>query len=341
MSRTRVEVGGGRLAPRLEALDAARSFVVADERAAAAHASIGAAVERGASYVVPSGEEHKTWATAEALLLAMDAAGLDRDGLVVGIGGGVTTDLAGFTASLHRRGVPWIAAPTTVVGAVDAALGGKTAVNLGGGKNTVGTFHEPDEVVADPTMLTTLDPRHVRAGLAEVAKTALIAGGDAWDAALALRFDGTWDDDAVARFGNVIERCLATKHDLVRRDLHDVGPRRLLNLGHTFGHALEAVALPDLLHGEAVALGMVCAARAAERPELEATLRELFTRWGLPLVAPPRARDIDALVAELARDKKRVRGGHVLILPHAPGDVRVEEDVDEERVRQGFSAVLG
>lgn len=340
MSRTRVEVGAGILAPRLDALDARAVFVVADERAADAHAAIGVAVERCASYLVPSGEQHKTWAAAEALLVAMDRAGLDRDGLVVGVGGGVTTDLAGFAASLHRRGVAWIAAPTTVVGAVDAALGGKTAVNLGGGKNTVGTFHEPDEVWADPELLVTLDPRHVRAGLAEVAKTALIDGGEAWRAALELEFDGTWREDDVTRWADVIERCLATKHDLVRRDLHDTGERRLLNLGHTFGHALEAVALPALLHGEAVALGLLCAARASGAADLEHTLRDRLARWDLPLVAPSATRDVDALVAQLARDKKRTRGGHVLVLPHAPGDVRIAEDVDEQRIRAAFDAVL-
>ncbi len=344
MSVTQVEVGVGRLAALLHELPAAGVFVVADERAAAAHPAIGAAVDARTSFVVPSGEEHKTWATAEALLLALDAAGIDRDGLVLGVGGGVTTDLAGFAASLHRRGVGWIAAPTTVVGAVDAALGGKTAVNLGGGKNTVGTFHEPLRVVADPSTLTTLDPRHVRAGLAEVLKTALIAGGEAWDSVLALDLafdlDDAWTDATVADFGAIIERCLATKLDLVTRDLHDVGPRRTLNLGHTFGHAFEALALPELLHGEAVALGLICAARAANNVSLETTIRERLKAWQLPLSPPPPARDVDALLTEMLRDKKRAGGQHTLIVPHAPGDVRVEEGVKETRIRKALAAVL-
>ncbi len=298
-------------------------------------------------HVVPAGEASKTWETLGAVLRAMDAAGLDRDGQLVAVGGGVVTDLGGFAASLHRRGVDWVAVPTTLVGQVDAALGGKTAVDLGGGKNTVGTFHHPAAVLVDPTCLATLDRRELAAGMAEVLKTALLDGPDAWDAACALDEEAvrTGSDATVA----VIRRCLATKGVLVERDPFDRGERRLLNLGHTFGHALEALALAaapragaaasGLLHGEAVGLGLLCAARLgagrADGP-LEEVLRAQLRTWGLP---ETRAVEADAVLAEMGRDKKRRAGGHVLVVVAAPGEVGVRRDVPEEEIRAALEAI--
>lgn len=289
-------------------------------------------------HVIPAGEASKSWAGLEALLLALDAAGLDRDGQLIAVGGGVVTDLGGLAASLHRRGLGWVAVPTSLLGQVDAAVGGKTAVNLGGGKNTVGSVHLPERVVVDPRALATLPERHLRAGLAEVLKTLLIAGGDRWRAVCELQRPGDLADGGPAACA-LIQACLDTKLALVAADLHDTGERQRLNLGHTFGHAFEALAMPELLHGEAVGLGILCAARQAHGPggELEATCRELLARWGLPLQIDL---DPDRLLAEMGRDKKRAGGRLTLILPRAPGRVERVPGVEPEAVRAALAAAL-
>lgn len=292
-------------------------------------------------HVLQPGEEHKTLDGLSHLLAALDAAGLDRDGHVLAVGGGVVTDIAGLAASLHRRGVPWTAVPTTLVGQVDAAIGGKTAVDFRGGKNTIGTFHFPSRVLVDPRALATLPERHLRAGLGEVLKSALLQG----EQALA-RAEGLAAADARAATPAavaLIEACARHKAALVDRDPLDRGERRLLNLGHTFGHAFEAVALPSLLHGEAVAAGLLCAARlaAALRPGaargLEDRLRAALRRAGLPdrLDLPT-----DAVLAQMRRDKKRGGGALRCILPVAPGRAEVADVPDPAPVRAALAAVL-
>jgi 3-dehydroquinate synthetase len=289
-------------------------------------------------HVLEAGEAHKDWAALGQLLEALDAAGLDRDGHVLAVGGGVVTDLAGLAASLHRRGVAWTAVPTTLVGQVDAALGGKTAVNLAGGKNTVGSVHAPRAVLVDPTLLATLPGPELRAGLAEVLKTAVISG----EALLAdvERLAPADFAGATAPAVEVIAACLACKEALVRQDLHDHGARRVLNLGHTFGHALEAAAHAQLRHGEAVGLGLLCAARlAAARGAphgLEQRLRVLLERWGLPVTA---AVDDAAIEAQLQRDKKRRAGRNVFVLPVAPGRIELAADVSGRAVEQALDAI--
>ncbi|HZL98742.1 MAG TPA: 3-dehydroquinate synthase family protein, partial [Planctomycetota bacterium] len=272
---------------------------------------------------------------------ALDAAGLDRDGELLAVGGGVVTDLGGLAAALHRRGIAWRAAPTTLVGQVDAALGGKTAVNLAGGKNAVGCFHMPAEVLIDPGVLATLPERHLRNGLVEALKTALIAGEDLV-AALAPLQPADFVEARPAAV-EVIRRCVAFKLALVEQDPLDRGPRRLLNLGHTFGHAFEALALPRLLHGEAVGLGLLCAARLAReragaQPGLEARLRALLSGWGLPVrwSAEPQA-----VLGAMRRDKKRQGGRPVLVLPLAEGRVEIAGDLPESAVAAALDAVLG
>ncbi len=327
-------------------LGAPRLMLVTDEHVAVALDRFAPATWRGPSgwravphQVLPPGEASKSWDGLGRLLTALDQAGLDRDGHLLAVGGGVVTDLAGMAASLHRRGTAWTAVPTSLVGQVDAAIGGKTAVNLGGGKNTVGTFHPPESVIVDPLALATLAPRHVSAGFAEVLKTALIAGPDAFDDALALTpadLTGATDRGVAA-----IERCIATKDALVAQDLRDQGPRRLLNLGHTFGHAFEALAMPALLHGEAVGLGLLCAARIVSRrsdatPELERQVRDALQRWDLPTTI---SADADAVLSELRRDKKRRQGSLRLVLPLAPGRVVIEPAPAPEELRRALLAV--
>jgi 3-dehydroquinate synthetase len=312
-------------------------FVVTDSNVAPLLPAALAALPR---HVLVPGEEHKSWDELGRLLAALDAAGLDRDGHVLAVGGGVVTDIAGLAASLHRRGVAWTAVPTTLVGQVDAAIGGKTAVDHGGGKNTLGTFHLPARVVVDPRALSSLPARHLRAGLGEVLKSALLQG----EGPLA-RVERLAPEDfarASAEGVAVIEACARHKAALVDEDPLDEGPRRLLNLGHTFGHAFEAAALPALLHGEAVAAGLLCATRlAAEvRPGaavgLEARLRAALRRWDLPdRLSLPAA----AVEAQLRRDKKRRGGALRCVLPLAPGQAEVAE-VQAAAVRQALSSVL-
>ena len=197
---------------------------------------------------VPPGEEAKTVATAGRLWRELR---LDRDGTLVAFGGGCTTDVAGFVASTYLRGIDWIAVPTTLVGQVDAAIGGKTALNLPEGKNLVGTFHWPVRTVIDPALLETLPEEQRREGLAEVVKTGLLAGERLWEL----------PDEELVR------RCAAFKTALCLRDPYDRGPRQVLNLGHTFAHALEAGAgYEAVTHGRALALGLLAALRLSGRP---------------------------------------------------------------------------
>ena len=292
-------------------------------------------------HVLPPGEEHKTWMRLGEALAALDSARLDRDGEVLAVGGGVVTDLAGLAAALHRRGVAWRAAPTTLIGQVDAALGGKTAVNLAGGKNAVGAFHPPCEVAIDPDLLSTLPERHLRNGLAEVLKTALVSGDALLDAVAALAPDDFRAPRPAAV--DVIRRCVATKLSLVAEDPFDRDRRRLLNLGHTFGHAFEALAMPRLLHGEAVGLGLLCAARLAAgrpgaAPGLEPRLRALLSGWGLPVTWDHEPR---AVLEAMRRDKKRLGSRAVLVLPLAPGRVEIATGLADEAVADALAAVAG
>jgi shikimate kinase/3-dehydroquinate synthase len=235
---------------------------------------------------VPAGEAAKTFATVERLWRQLR---LDRNGTLVAFGGGCTTDVAGFVAATYLRGIDWIAVPTTLVGQVDAAIGGKTAINLPEGKNLVGAFHWPTRTVIDPQLLKTLPEKQRREGLAEVVKTGLLAGEALWKL----------PDDELVR------RCTAFKTALCLRDPYDRGPRRVLNLGHTFGHALEAGSGGAVSHGEAVALGLLAALRLSGRPPdvVEETL------------APKSVEvDRDRAWEALKRDKKSTRGELTLVL---------------------------
>jgi shikimate kinase/3-dehydroquinate synthase len=197
---------------------------------------------------VPRGEAAKTSAVLEQLWREL---GLKRGGTIVGYGGGSTTDVAGFAAATYLRGVRWIAAPTTLLGQVDAAIGGKTAIDLPAGKNLVGGFHYPAGVIADPDVLTTLSAAQRREGMAEVVKTGLLAGRPLWEL----------EDEAMVR------ACAAFKAAVCLGDPFDQGRRAILNLGHTFAHALEAAAgYQGLAHGDAVALGLLAALRLSGRP---------------------------------------------------------------------------
>jgi shikimate kinase/3-dehydroquinate synthase len=231
------------------------------------------------THELPAGEEAKTVGVLRRLWSELR---LDRDGTVVALGGGCTTDVAGFAAATYLRGVPWVAVPTTLVGQVDAAIGGKTAIDIPEGKNLVGAFHWPARVVIDESLLETLPEVERRQGMAELVKTRLLAGR-----------------------GLDVRGAAAYKTAICLQDPHDRGPRRFLNLGHTFAHALEAAADFDLPHGEAVALGLLAALRLSGRETAEVE-RELAPR-------PVRV-DRERAWAALLRDKKRADGAIVVVV---------------------------
>ena len=267
-----------------------------------------------ASHEVPPGEASKTVAHAAQLWSALR---LDRSGTVVAVGGGTALDLAGFVASTFLRGVAWVPVPTTLVAQVDAAIGGKTAVDLPEGKNLVGTFHWAARVIADPELLATLPEEERENGLAEVVKTGLLAGEPVWELPTAEQ----------------VRRCAAFKAAVCLRDPHDRGVRAQLNLGHTFAHALEAASDYGLPHGRAVALGLVAACRLSGL-ENEARLVE-------ELLHPrPAGVDREAAWAALARDKKVVDGRARLVLLDAPGAPRLGVEIDEASLRAALDELI-
>jgi len=282
------------------------------------------------------GEEAKSLAVLERLWRALAERELERGDVVVCAGGGSITDVGGFAAATFRRGVPWLAVPSTLVGQVDAAIGGKTAINVAA-KNDVGAFWQPAGVLCDPSLLETLPPREWAGGMAEVVKTGLLVGGRLWELVEA------WEPgigDAAART-ELVQRCAGVKTLVVAADPEDRGPRAILNLGHTIGHGIEAVAgYGGLSHGECVSIGLVAALRLSEDlAGLEAgtagRVAALLARHGLPVRAP--GLDPAAVLAAMRHDKKRTAGTHRMVLLEAIGrpvhGVAVDEQVLADAVR--------
>ena len=348
-----VVVGEGALtasADRLRAvIGAGTAAIVADETVWGLHADAMRAVLPDAPVVlVPPGEGSKRWEEYERVSEALLAAGVGRDGTVVAFGGGVTGDLAGFCAATLRRGVRFVQVPTTLLAMVDSSVGGKTAINTKAGKNLVGAFWQPALVLADTEFLATLPERELRAGYAEVAKYALLgdAGFADW-----LKAHGadvlTRDARALAR---AVETSVRAKAAIVAEDEREGGRRALLNLGHTFGHAIEAAYGYDgrVLHGEGVAVGMAMAYRYASAhgdcPEGDAQRAvSLIRDNGLPTVLsdlPNAPLTADALLAAMYQDKKVEGGALTLVLPRALGDAYVAKGVPGDRVREFLQAEL-
>lgn len=325
-------------------------------------------------------EAGKSVATLQGVLARMGASGHSRADPVVALGGGIVGDLAGFAAACYQRGVPVVQCPSTLLSMADASVGGKTGVNLlvpapgGGGagradgrllKNMVGAFHQPVGVIADTGLLASLPIRHRRAGLAECVKHAMIAGGITGDDLMtetASRLPGLLEGDEAATI-ELIARSVAVKAAVVRRDERESigtegedgggGVRMLLNLGHTFGHAIETLpglspdpSRPDLSplhHGEAVALGMVAACATAAHaglcpPEIGVELDALLRTAGLPtrVAGLP---DCDEVLSRMVADKKAAGGVTRLVLPTARGVCRVVRSPDERAVRAGIDAM--
>jgi 3-dehydroquinate synthase len=346
------------LGARIEALrPRARVFIVTDTNIEVNHLdaveeTLAESAIAASQLIVPPGEGSKSFRVFEQVCEAIIAARIERGDLVVALGGGVIGDLAGFVASSVRRGIDYVQVPTTLLAQVDSSVGGKTAINSAHGKNLVGAFHQPILVVADTALLDTLPPREFRAGYAEVAKYGLLG-----DAAFFSWLEANWREvfaGGKASGGGAREHAIAVscraKAAIAARDERETGDRALLNLGHTFGHALEAACgfSDRLLHGEAVAAGMALAfefsARLGLLPPAEA---ERAIRHLAEVGLPTRPKDIagglpeaDALMGLMAQDKKVKRGALTFILVRGIGAAFVERGVDAAQVRTFLSEKL-
>jgi len=313
-------------------------------RAAAALAGAHAHV---AAVHVDATEPLKSLAAVDAIWHAALAHRVDRRGLFVAIGGGLVGDLGGFAAATYLRGVDLVQVPTTLLAMVDASIGGKTGVNLalpggGLGKNLAGAFWQPRLTVADPDTLATLPARELRAGLAECIKHAVIAGEPRF-AMLEADADRLVASEPAA-LDRLIPSSAAVKAEIVARDPFERGDRATLNLGHTFGHAIETIPGIDLLHGEAVAIGMHAACRCAEHLGLlahrdSARIVALIQRCGLPTVLPATVARAE-IVRRMGFDKKAEGGRLRLVLPRAIGRVTVEADADHPSIQVAIDAAL-
>jgi len=345
------------LGERIAAVRPGARAVIITDRNVARHwlqpteATLAGAGIAASRIIVEEGEGSKTYAGLEQVSEALIAARIERNDLVIALGGGVVGDLAGFAAAILRRGVDFVQVPTTLLAQVDSSVGGKTGINSPQGKNLIGAFHQPLLVIADTAVLDTLPPRQFRAGYAEVAKYGVL-GDEAFFGWLEANHAG------VFKGGEAREHAIATscraKAAIVARDERETGERALLNLGHTFGHALEtATGFSDrLFHGEGVAIGMVLAAEfsaalgmisQAAAARVERHLAEV----GLPThlqdiagFAQEGLADADALMTLMAQDKKVRRGRLTFILLEAIGRAVIARDVEPARVRAFLQAKL-
>ena len=290
--------------------------------------------------LVDEGEQAKSWQTVDAVCDALLRARCGRDTLLVALGGGVVGDLAGFTAAVYQRGMPFLQIPTTLLAQVDSAVGGKTAINHALGKNMIGAFYQPLAVIADVEVLDTLPDRELRAGLAEVIK-------------YGLALDRPFTEWLEAHLGKLlardrpalvyaIRRCCELKAKVVAADERESGERALLNFGHTFGHAIEAsMGFGAWLHGEAVAAGMVMAAELSLRLGLISAndverVRALVGKAGLPIQGPKVS--AESLIQSMAVDKKAERGQVRFVVLQAIGSARLESQVPSALVREAIVA---
>ena len=343
MIRVEVRLSGGRSYPVLVgpgAVGELASVVPSGARrvAVVTQASIPVEVDPGVDhrvFTIDEGESAKTLSTVEDLCRAFAAWGLTRADAVVGVGGGVVTDVAGFAAASYHRGLPVVHVATTLLAQIDAAIGGKTGVNLPEGKNLVGAFWQPVAVLCDTAVLDTLPEREMSCGLGEMAKYHFLSGGD-----LGGGHPGVGDLDGLA-LDERVARCIEIKAEVVAADEREAGRRAVLNYGHTLGHAIETTGRYDLRHGEAVAVGLVYAAelgRALGRIDDErvAEHRRVVDGYGLSGSLPGGA-DPDELMVAMGRDKKAIDG--LTFVLDGPAGVEVVAGVDAGVVRDTIEAV--
>lgn len=292
--------------------------IVTDDNVAALYGkrlrdSLEKSAYRTVQYVFPPGEAAKSARTYLSLIDFLAAADFGRRDIVIALGGGVAGDLAGFAAATYLRGIRFIQIPTTLLAAVDSSVGGKTALNLSAGKNLLGAFYQPDLVLSDVSLLSTLQPEVLRDGWAEVIKYAVIAGGELCE---------SLDMPIDAQLENIIARCVEIKRDIVAEDEFEKGKRKLLNLGHTIGHAIELLSEYRTSHGQAVAAGMAIVTRAAtcmgicEAGSMKGILR-LLRRYGLPESTSYTAAQ---LASACLSDKKREGDFLTMVFPLKIGE---------------------
>ena len=350
----RIHVGAGLLddgALLVATLRGRHALIVSDANVAPLYADQVEASLRSARpdlrttrHIIPAGEAHKTLDNFGAVIDALAALGATRDACVYALGGGVVGDLAGFAAACWMRGIDVVQLPTTLLAMVDSSVGGKTAVDIPQGKNLVGAFHPPCAVIADTATLRTLPPRELRAGLAEVIKYGAIVDADFLHWLQAHRDGLLAGDDAL--LAQAIARSCAHKAAITERDPFEHGERALLNFGHTFGHAIEAEQgyADGLNHGEAVAVGMLLAARLAATLDMASVaeadaLRTLLDGFGLP-TAIPQGLGPEALLARMRLDKKAQASGLRFILWQRAGKAGVVADVAEAAVLATLRAAV-
>jgi 3-dehydroquinate synthase len=344
-----IQIGSGTLARAAELLDAdqqdTHAVIITDANVDELYAEpvADSLVERGCEVsimVVDAGEQSKSSDTAADLWERMLDEGTDRKSVVLAVGGGVVGDLAGFVAATYGRGLVFLQVPTTLLAQVDSSVGGKVGINLPGGKNMVGAFWQPRGVVIDVDVLGTLPDREFRAGLAEVVKYGVIQDAEFF-AYLETNIDAINERDTGV-LTHIVQRCCRLKADVVEQDeREETGLRSILNYGHTFCHAFEAATGYDqLLHGEGVAIGMLCASRLAERlGRVDAAFTErqhdLLSAFRLPTAVP--AVDRDELVELMYRDKKVAHGRLRFVLPTRLGHVELVGDVSNDDIRAALA----
>lgn len=327
---------------------ASRLFVISDENVAPRYLqplkqALETAGYRVADCVIPPGEQSKSLAVYEQVMTRAIEAGLDRKSAILALGGGVVGDLAGFAAATYMRGIAFVQVPTTLL-AHDSSVGGKVGINHPLGKNLIGAFHQPRLVLYDTAALRTLPEREVAAGFAEVIKHGLIADESFVDW-LEEHAERLWQLDA-EWVGRAIRRGCAIKAAIVSADETEQGQRALLNLGHTFGHAFEALCEYAVLnHGEAISIGMCLAAKVAERigfaqAGVFARTERLLRLFRLP-TAWPNGLEPEAVLDVMKRDKKAVGGKLALVLPRAIGQVELVKDVDEQEILTAMKEEAG
>lgn len=320
--------------------------IVTDENVAAHHlapleASLAQAGIASASVILPAGEGSKSFSVLTELVETLLSHKIERGDLVIALGGGVIGDLAGFAASILRRGVDFVQIPTSLLAQVDSSVGGKTGINSGHGKNLIGAFHQPVMVLCDLDVLNTLDPRQFRAGYAEIVKYGLIRDADFFNW-LETERPALYELDHSV-LAHAVRTSCAMKAGVVADDEKEHGVRALLNLGHTFGHAFEALTgySDQLLHGEAIAIGMVWAFEFSERlgfvssgasAQVEAHFKTAQLPTQLADVPALRQVSVDELVGKMMQDKKVQRGALVFILSRSIGEAFVCKEVSQEQL---------
>jgi 3-dehydroquinate synthase len=340
-----IHVGNGTIHSLHEIIDAKTTVaIISDANVAPLYAAqVARQFEQAHLFTVPAGEQFKTLATVNNLYAQLLDAGLDRKSVIIALGGGVVGDMAGFVAATYMRGIDFVQCPTTLLAMVDASIGGKTGVDLPQGKNLVGAFKQPLAVVADLATLQTLPEAELAAGMAEVIKHGLIAAPDLF-AQLEQSSPATQPLlEKLPEIGRIVTTAIQVKRDIVEQDPFEQGRRAVLNLGHTFGHAIEQVSGYAVRHGEGVAIGLVAAANLSARlgfasAELQQRIETTLKNVNLPTRVPANL-DIDRLMLAMRSDKKKAKGTVRYVLIRDVGDVFVSAEIDDTLVRATWQAV--